>query len=85
MSINNCAEFLMPAILAGAAHLMDRSRVKALKTLNKGICLFTILVANPSTGKSPAVALVAEALENIEEHDHVEDAKSSLVNGKLIQ
>lgn len=73
----------MPPLLAGAAHLMNQSRIKAIKTLDKGICLFTLLVANPSTGKSPALALVTEALENIEEYDHVEDAKSSLVNGNF--
>ena len=74
-------EFLIAPIVSGAAHLMYHSQVSALTGLTKGICIYSMLIGNPSTGKSHALSMVTDALEAIEDFDQIEDVNSNLLNG----
>jgi len=43
--------------------------------------MFSILIANPSTGKSPSIEKIKNAMEKIEIFEKVEEQNSSHVNG----
>ncbi len=43
--------------------------------------MFSILIANPSTGKSPSIEKIKNAMEKIEIFEKVEEQNSSYVNG----
>ncbi len=45
--------------------------------------IYTALIAEPGTGKSPAMKLVRQALLEIENHYKIESENSKLVNGML--
>lgn len=46
--------------------------------------IFAALIAEPGTGKSPALKLFKKAITNIEEYLSVEPDDSKLVNGKIV-
>jgi len=82
-SISNCKEFLIPSLLTGAAHLMAYSKISIFNNFDKGVCMFSILIANPSTGKSPSIEKIKNALEKIEIFERVDGQNSTLVNGLI--
>jgi len=45
--------------------------------------MFSILIANPSTGKSPSIEKVKNAMEKIEIFECVDGQNSSHVNGLI--
>jgi hypothetical protein len=68
--------FLMPPILSAVSHFLAKCKVKALKTLEESFSLFTVLVADPATGKSPAMNLIRNILIDIEEFDGISEEDS---------
>jgi hypothetical protein len=60
---------------------MGQSQIKALKTFTEGFSVYAVLVADPATGKTPALNLTRHALAEIEVYLGVSLENSRLVNG----
>jgi hypothetical protein len=43
---------------------MGYSKISIFNNFDKGVCMFSILIANPSTGKSPSIEKIKNAMEN---------------------
>ena len=80
-TICNCKEFLLPSLITGVAHLMNYAKFNVLNNFEKGMSVFSVLIANPSTGKSPAIEIIKNALETIEIYEGIKEENSCLVNG----
>jgi hypothetical protein len=63
---------LLPSLLTGAAHLIGYSKINIFNNFEKGVCMFSILIANPSTGKSPSIEKIKNAMEKIEVFENLE-------------
>ena len=63
-------------MLTAISHIISKCSVKALKTLEESFSLYTVLIADPATGKSPAMNLVRNLLTDIEEFDGVDEEDS---------
>lgn len=68
-------------LLTGVAHLMGQSKIKALRTLEEGMVLYSTLIAEPATGKSPAMSVVRKALVECESFFQIPHENTKLVNG----
>lgn len=75
---------LCPLITA-VSHLMQLAQLKALRTMVEGLSIFSVLIAEPATGKTPALKLLRRTLLEIETFLSVELENSKLVNGKLLK
>jgi hypothetical protein len=60
---------------------MNYSKINVLNKFEKAMSIFSVLIANPSTGKSPAIEKIKNALEAVEFFDGIREENSSLVNG----
>ena len=56
--------------------------MKALRTFNEGMVIYSALIAEPATGKSPAMSLVRKALVEVESYLNIPQDQSKLVNCK---
>lgn len=75
-------EFLLLPLLTAISHLTQHSKIKALKNLEENGVFYSVLVASPSTGKSPAMNIVRKALYDLEEYLKTPPEKSLLINGE---
>jgi len=73
----------MPSLITGVAHLMNYAKFRVLNNFEKGMSIFSVLIANPSTGKSPAIEKIKNAIESIEIFDGIKEENSCLVNGNF--
>lgn len=64
---------------------MASSSVKALKTLEEGCVIYTGLIGNASTGKSPALNLIKRSVGSVEKFIKVPEVESRFLNGKYIK
>ena len=60
---------------------MGQSQAKALKTFKEGFSVYAVLVADPATGKTPALNLTKKVLAEIERYLGISLEDSRLVNG----
>ena len=81
VSNSTSLEFVLCPLLSGTSHLMGQSQVKALKSFEEGMVVYSALIAEPATGKSPAMNIIRKALIQIEFFLAVPSESSKLVNG----
>ena len=80
---SSCVEFLLCPLISSVSYSLQLTKVKAIRTLQESISVYTALIAEPGTGKSPAMTLVRDCMQEIEKYYQVTDENSKLVNGKL--
>ena len=59
---------------------MQTAEIKALRTFSTGMVVYSVLVGEPATGKSPALGAIRKALVQLEVFLKVDPQKSQLVN-----
>jgi hypothetical protein len=74
---------LLCPLLSGVSFSLQLTKVKAIRTLCESMSIYSALIAEPGTGKSPAMKLVRQALLEIEKHYQITSDDSKLVNGML--
>ena len=87
LSLHNssCLEFLLCPMLSSVSYCLQLTKIKAIRTLEESMSIYSALIAEPGTGKSPAMRLVRKALIDIEQHLNIGNENSKLVNGKLLK
>ena len=75
-------EFLLPPMLSAISFYLKCSKVKAFGNFVGSFSLYTILLANLSTGKSLALNEVRDAVMEQEIFDEIEAKCSKLTNDK---
>ena len=78
---SSCLEFLLSPLITAVSYSLQQSQINAVRTMEESMSIFTVLVAQPSTGKSPAMNLVRKSILEIERHNGVRHEDSKLVNG----
>ncbi len=78
---STCLEFLLCPLISAVSYTLQQSQITALRTMKESMSLYTALVAQPSTGKSPAMKMVRRSILEIESHNNVTPDDSKLVNG----
>lgn len=73
-------EFIIPPLLTGIGHVMGTSSIHALRNMDEGFVFYTALIANPSTGKTVAGALVKKAITTVEMASNITGDQSKLIN-----
>jgi hypothetical protein len=63
---------------------MGLSTVKSMRTFEEGMVIYSALIAEPATGKSPAMTLVRKALVECEKFFETPNENTQLVNGKFV-
>ena len=63
---------------------MGLSTVKAMRTFEEGMVIYSALIAEPATGKSPAMTLVRKALVECEKFFQTSHENTKLVNGESL-
>ncbi|CAF1109751.1 unnamed protein product [Brachionus calyciflorus] len=79
-----CKEFMICPLLTSVAHLMKKSSVCSLVTLTEPSIFYSVLVANPSSGKSTALSIFKKSIYEIESYLKIPRVKSNLINGIII-
>ena len=64
--------------------MMGKSTLKAIASPTS-LCVFTALAAQPSTGKSKAMAIVQAAIDRVEKFNGIIDNDSQQVNAPTIE
>ncbi len=72
------AGYLLPPLLAAAAHLSNKSRINAWRSYCEPASLYTMTCGFTSTNKSCALGLVSDAVREVEIGRGVEMNKSRL-------
>ena len=63
---------------------MGISTVKAMRTFEEGMVIYSALIAEPATGKSPAMTLIRQALVDVDKYFETPNENSKLVNGNSL-
>jgi hypothetical protein len=77
--------YLVPSILCAIGHLMPKSKIIAGDDVKQKFVFYTALLGNPSTGKTPAMDLVLDAVYELERHDNIPDDESQLANEATVE
>lgn len=72
--------FILPGLLASMAFLLKQSTISPFEGTQQGICMYTVLIANPSTGKSPALNTVQDLIYKIEDYRQIPPEKSPIIS-----
>jgi len=83
--IGSHLQFLMLPLFTAVALLLHQTTVQSYKKKKQGICLYTTLIANPSTGKSPASELIKDSIYKLESALNVPFAKSCLTQPATVE
>ncbi len=75
----------MPALLSGVGMCLQNTSVQTFDNSVQGICIYTALIAHPSTGKTPASNLVKSALTKMEAFCNVSSDRSQLTNTPTVE
>lgn len=75
-------EFIVPPLLSTISHLMDETLLIASQTNVQACIMYTVLVANPGTGKSKSIGLFENSLEEIDEYLETEPDQVGLIRRK---
>jgi hypothetical protein len=65
--------------------MLYHSTAQPFQKSRQGICNFTALIAHPSTGKSPALNLVKNAVIKVENFLETTPEKSALTNSASVE
>jgi len=71
----------LPGLISTVSHLVANSNIHSFGHITTTPCHYTILVAHPSTGKSPALDFSKKLFENIEQYNLIPNQFSALVDG----
>jgi hypothetical protein len=63
-------------MITAISHFISACKVKALKTLEESFSIYCVLIADPATGKSPAMNMVRNIVSDIELFDNVGEDES---------
>ena len=74
----------MCPLISTVSYTLQFTSITCLQTQSETMSVFAALIAEPGTGKSPALKLFKKAITNIEEYLSVEPDDSKLVNGKIV-
>jgi hypothetical protein len=77
-------DYAMPGIMATISALLGKSTVQSLNK-KLGCCYYTLLAAQPSTGKSQAQELSQAAVQMIEQHFNVSPKHSFQCNAATVE
>jgi len=77
--------FVVGPLLTAAGLLLHHTTVQPFTRSRQGICMFTSLIANPSTGKTPALNLIKNALIKLEEFLNIPYERSALTNSASVE
>ena len=77
-------DYALPAIISSIGALVGKATVDSLGT-SLGCCFYTLLAAQPSSGKSAAQSLSQEAVTMVESYFNVPDNDSIQVNAPTIE
>jgi len=77
--------FLLAPLLVATAYLLKQATITPYDGSAKGISIYAFLVANPSTGKTPAMNVITNALVEIEQYRQVPPEDSPLTNAASIE
>ena len=77
-------EFILPSLLAGISLYLGKSKLKAFNSYVSA-SVYTVLVAQPSTGKSGAMAIITNAIDNVEVYNKIPLENSQQVNAPTIE
>lgn len=85
LSLHNATslEFLLSPLIAGLAHLMNQVRIKCLRTMSEGMSVYSVLIAEPASGKSPAMTIIRNSLLATESYLAIPPEETKHVNGNL--
>lgn len=64
---------------------MGRSYINALRTLRESFSVFSVLIGDPATGKSPAMKIIKKALIEIENFEQIDKKNSKFVNSGTVE
>ena len=71
---------MLPALITAVGFLLGQSVIQPFPKSSQGICTYTALIANPSTGKSPAMNVVKKSIVKIEIFNNTAPDDSQLTN-----
>ncbi|RNA44246.1 hypothetical protein BpHYR1_047777 [Brachionus plicatilis] len=78
-------EFIVAPLISTVSHFMNKSRIRMTLSHSESFIVYTALLANASTGKSPAMRIFSQAAEEIEHKLGIDEAKSMLANGATVE
>ncbi len=78
-------EFVLPALLSGTGLCLQNTTVQTFENSLQGICIYSALIAHPSTGKTPASNLIKSALTKMETYCNVTSDRSQLTNTPTVE
>ena len=62
---------------------MQLAQINCLKTFKEGMVVYTVLIGEPASGKSPAMSIVRNSLVRFEDYLKIDLDNSKLVNGEI--
>lgn len=71
-------EFVLAPMMAALAFLLAHSAVKPFDCGQQGVCIYSALIATPSTGKSPAINIIERLIARIEAHEKIKPKNSAI-------
>ncbi len=75
----------MPALLSATGLCLQHTTIQTFENSSQGICIYTALIAHPSTGKTPASNLVKSAMTKLETFCNVSPDRSQLTNTPTVE
>jgi hypothetical protein len=64
---------------------LQNTTVQTFENSLQGICIYSALIAHPSTGKTPASNLIKSALSKMEAYCNVSSDRSQLTNTPTVE
>lgn len=75
-------EFIILPFLCGISHVSSGSQVTAWEgVFSEPNIIFSVLVGQPAAGKTPAMRLVTDSLNKLDEFNGIAQTESKLING----
>ncbi len=78
-------QFMLLPLFTAIALLLNQTIVHSFNKKKTGMCLYTALIANPSTGKSPAAELIKDSINKLESALNVPFAKSCITQPATVE
>ncbi|CAF1091689.1 unnamed protein product [Brachionus calyciflorus] len=78
-------EFILVPLISSVSHFLNRSKIEMTDSHSENFLLYTALLANASTGKSPAMRIFTDAAYEIENKLGIEDSDSLIATGATVE
>lgn len=75
---------MLPPLLTTISFLLANSSIETFSNQHEGIVCYSCLIAQPSTGKTPAMNKIKRSLIKVENYFNVLSDDSQLTNGIFI-